>query len=191
MTADYFALLGLPRSVTLEDDVLQKAYLSKTRDAHPDQTAGDSLLSTELNAARDTLGSTARRLKHFFELEQSGQPPVWGVVPLDHDMMRVFEKLGPAIQSATALIRELEGAKSALSKALLSDRVMRQRESLEAVGDDLDVLSCAMLATLPELDRRREAGDAAVMRDIHQAQARFAYLEKWRAQICEVLAKLF
>jgi curved DNA-binding protein CbpA len=191
MSADYFALLDLPKSASLDEETLQRAYLEKTRESHPDQAEGDSLLSTELNAARDTLGSTARRLKHLLELESASPASSWGTVPLDQQMMGVFEKLGPALQGASALIRELEMAKSSLAKALLSDRVMRQRETLEGIGHELEAVSSDMLAKLPELDNRRQTGDPQVMREMHQTQARFAYLEKWRAQICEALAKLF
>ena len=182
MPHDCFALLELPRAAALDEAALQRAYLERTRESHPDRENGDEARAAALNAARETLSSPAKRLKHLLELEFPDAR--WSVVPMEEGMMAVFTRLGSALQRAAALAGEMEAARSALARALLTDRVLREREALEQAGADIDSLSHTLAAELPALDARRDAGA------LQQAQARFAYLEKWRAQICEALMKL-
>lgn len=184
ITDDSFALLGLPRSVTLAEADLQNACRDRLRDSHPDQAGGDEARAAALNAARDVLASPARRLRHFIELEFPDAASRWSVVPMDEGMMALFARAGAAVQRALSLAKEVEGARSALGRALLADRTMQEREALEQTREELDAQSSSVLAGLPELAQRRDAPA------LQHAQARLAYLEKWRAQICEALMKL-
>ena len=184
MPEDCFSLLGLPRSAALAEADLQRAYLERSRESHPDQAGGDETRAAALNAARDLLASPARRLRHLIELEFPDAAARWSVVPMDEGMMALFSRVGAAVQRAAALAKEHDSARSALARALLADRMMREREALEHIGEELDALSHALAAELPAHEQRRDA------QALQHAQARLAYLEKWRAQICEALMKL-
>ncbi len=187
MSADAFALLGLPPRAALEEDTLQAAYLDATRRAHPDQAGGDATLSAELNAAVETLKSPVTRLKHLIE-KHSDTP--WRAVPLDAALMSLFEKLGPLLQTSAVFLKKKQAATSALGRALLAGEEMKLRESLEALGLEIEAGWQPMLAQLGELDARLTAGDAGVWTELQGLQARLAYLSKWRAQIREVLLGL-
>lgn len=180
MPSDAFALLGLPARAALDEAELQSAWLQAARAAHPDQEGGDAALAAGLNQALDTLKSPVTRLKHLLE-RHSGTP--WRAVPLDAEMMRLFENLGPLLQRGAALAQKKQAASSALAKALLAREEMQIREALEELGARIEEAWAREESSLPGCDERLAAGDAAVWPELQAAQARLAYLEKWRAQI--------
>lgn len=184
---DAFTLLSLAPSAALDEETLQSAYLTATRQAHPDQAGGNTALSSELNAAFETLKSPVSRLKHL--VEQHSNTP-WRAVPLDTGLMSLFEKLGPLLQVSAVFLKKKQTATSALAKALLAGEEMRLRESLEELGMLIDEAWQQIDGQLKNYDDRIAAEDTCVWSDIQGTQARLAYLSKWRAQIREVLLGL-
>lgn len=180
MLPDAFTLLGLPARAALEDATLQSAWLQAARVAHPDQVGGDTALAAELNQALETLKSPVTRLKHL--LQHYSDTP-WRAVPLDAEMMQLFEKLGPLLQSTAALVQKKQAITSALAKALLAREEMQARESLEALSTQIENTWTHIEATLPNYDARLTTGDSSVWQELQGVQARLAYLEKWRSQI--------
>lgn len=181
-----FALLGLPRIAALDDAVLQQAYLTASRSAHPDQPGGDTAQAADLNAAYATLQAPEKRLKHLLELHQVP----WRTVPIDDAMMAIFSRLGPLLQNAAALLKRKQSANSTLARALLAPDEMRLREQLEELGVTLDAERTALLEALPAFDARLSASDSAVLVDLQALQARLAYFGKWQAQVREALLAL-
>lgn len=187
MSADAFALLGLPPRAALDEETLQSAYLSATRSAHPDQAGGDATLSADLNAALETLKSPVTRLKHL--LDRHSDTP-WRAVPLDSALMSLFEKVGPLLQSAQAFLKKKQTATTALAKALLAGEEMRLREALEELGVQIEDAWQQMESQLAPYDIRIIAGDVTVWAELQAVQARLAYLFRWRTQIREALLGL-
>ena len=185
--ADFFALLSLLPRAVLDEETLQQAYLSATRLAHPDQTSGNAALSSDLNAALETLKSPVTRLKHLVEKHSQ---TAWRAVPLEPALMSLFEKLGPLLQLSTQFLTRKDAATSALAKALLSSEEMRLRESLEALNEEIEVLWQQLESALPACDQRIDLGDTSVWSDLQALQAKFSYLAKWRLQIREKLLGL-
>lgn len=187
MAKDYFKLLGLQPSAHLDEEALQNAYLQATRIAHPDQAGGDGDLSAELNAALETLRSPVTRLKHLIEKHSQTS---WRAIPLEADLMALFEKLGPLLQRSSAFISRKQAATTALARALLSNEEMQLREALEALNEDIEQQWQQLEAHLPICDTRLQNADSGVWSDVQAIQAKFAYLTKWRTQIREQLLNL-
>lgn len=187
MPTDAFTLLGLPPRAALDEETLQAAYLQATRQAHPDQAGGDTARSADLNAAVLTLKSPVTRLKHLLE-HYSNTP--WRAIPLDADLMGLFEKLGPLLQASATLLKKKQASTSALSKALLASEEMRLREALEELGYSLDEKWQEIEAQLATHDQRIAQADATVWPELQTLQAKLAYLSKWRTQIRETLLGL-
>jgi curved DNA-binding protein CbpA len=187
MPTDAFTLLGLPPSAALDEETLQAAYLQATREAHPDQAGGDTALSAELNAAVQTLKSPVTRLKHLLD-HYSNTP--WRAIPLDADLMSLFEKLGPLLQTSAALLKKKQASTSALSKALLASEEMRLREALEDLGYNLDEKWQEIEAQLNIHNLLIAQADTSVWPELQTLQAKLAYLAKWRTQIRETLLGL-
>ncbi len=187
MPTDAFTLLGLPPRASLDEETLQSAYHQATLLAHPDQAGGNAQLSAELNAALETLKSPVTRLKHL--LEHHSDTP-WRAVPLDGPLMNLFEQLSPLIQSTQAFLKKKQASTTALSRALLSSEEMRLREALEDLGLKIQESRQVHEAQLADFDQRILQHDASVWAEIQSAQARLAYLSKWRAQVRELLLGL-
>lgn len=175
---DYFALLGLPQSPALTEDVLQAAWHEKSRAAHPDQSGGDARLAAEINAAFETLAVPERRLKHLLELHEVP----WRAIPISGELMGIFTELGSQLQGAATLAKEKQAAGSALAKALIVSKEMPLRERLEDLGHQVDRLRAQILEGLPD-----EAGD---LTQLQVDQATLAYLGKWQRQIRDVLLEM-
>ncbi len=187
MAEDCFQLLGLPAQASLNEEALQNAYLQATRQAHPDQAGGDGDLSADLNAALETLRSPVTRLKHLIEKHSQ---TTWRAIPLEADLMALFEKLGPLLQRSQAFTTRKQAATTALAKALLSNEEMQLREALEALNEQIEEQWQQLETTLPRCDTRLQSADPGVWADLQALQAKFAYLTKWRAQIRERLLHL-
>src|SRR3954468_17799076 len=80
---DHFERLGLPRRFSLAADELERNYLARSRDVHPD-FAGESAMeeSSRLNEAYATLRDPFRRAEYLLQLlggpraaEVSAAPP--------------------------------------------------------------------------------------------------------------------
>jgi curved DNA-binding protein CbpA len=184
---DCFQLLGLPPRASLDEAALQSAYFEATKPAHPDQVGGDADLSSNLNAALETLKSPVTRLKHLIDT-RSGLG--WRAIPLEAGLMSLFEKLGPLLQHSAAFLSRKQSATSALAKALLASEEMRLRESLESLNEEIEEEWQRLESALPECDLRLAASDDTVWPELQALQAKFAYLTKWRAQIRERLLGL-
>jgi curved DNA-binding protein CbpA len=187
MAEDCFKLLGLPPRAYLDEEALQSAYLQATRSAHPDQTGGDGDLSAELNAAQETLRSPVTRLKHLIEKHSQ---TAWRAIPLEADLMSLFEKLGPLLQRSISFTTLKQAATTALARALLSNEEMQLREALEALNEDIEQQWRQLEAQLPIYDTLLQNADSGVWSDLQAIQAKFAYLTKWRTQIREQLLHL-
>lgn len=190
MQTDRFATLGLPRSAALDEETLKQAYTSRTREAHPDQAAGDERQSTELNAAFEILSAPEKRLKHLIELEADEAARAWKTIPLDSSMMTLFDKIAPFVHAIGDHARKKQAATSALAKALLSGEEMKLRETAEERAAELLELRESLESLLPDIDARRAALDASVIRDMQVLQAKLAYLAKWQSQVREAFMAL-
>ncbi len=190
MGMDAFALLGLPRRAALDEAALRQAYTSLSRTAHPDH-GGSETQASALNAAYEVLRQPERRLRHLLELAGPEEAAAWRTVPLDEGMMQTFMDLGDALEKSAAFLERKQKATSALAKALLTAEEMQHRESLEAIGMALQERRDAMESALGGLDASLSATpDLPTWQALAAAQARFAYVAKWQAQIRERLLAL-
>ncbi|WP_138088048.1 J domain-containing protein [Phragmitibacter flavus] len=186
---DGFQMLGLKRSASMDEEVLQQAYAKLSREEHPDHGGSDATAAA-VNQAFETLRVPELRLKHLLELAGPEEVKAWRTVPLDDGMMTIFGRLGAMLQKASAMAVKLEGARSALVKALLADGVLKLRDELEQLGMEIAGKKEEMEAQLADLDGRLETGEQEAWKELASLQARFAYLGRWRGQIRESLLLL-
>ncbi len=180
---DAYKTLNFTRRAALDEGALQKAYAAHSRAAHPDH-GGDESRAAEVNAAYEILRATDKRLKHLLELAAPVDAKQWRTVPIDEGMMSLFSELGAALEASAKFIDRKLKAQTALSKALLANEEMQQRESLERIGFELDRRRKEMEAELPGLDASMDWKQLGVL------QAKFAYLAKWQTQVRESLLAL-
>ncbi|WP_038158752.1 DnaJ domain-containing protein [Verrucomicrobium sp. BvORR106] len=186
-----FDILALPARLSLDEGTLQQAYLSRSRQAHPDHGGSDREAS-EVNAAYEVLKAPDKRVKHLMEVAAPEAARSWRTVPLDERMMSLFSSIGQTLDASAKIVERKSRAQSALAKALLANEEMQQRERLEELGSSIASRLEEMETVLPELDTRLESDPASLetWKEIASLQARMAYLTKWQAQIRERLLQL-
>ena len=170
-----FAILGLPQTSVLVEEHVRAAYFEKSKSPGADHAA--------LNAAFELLLAPDKRLKHLIDLAAPPEAKTWRTVEMGADLMDLFMALARVRPEAEALIEKRQKAQSSLAKALLEGQVFATRDALEQTGFALDHKRRELeseLTAFGEYDWPRLA----------QAQARFAYLAKWQAQVRELLLKL-
>ncbi|OAI57261.1 hypothetical protein AYO49_02425 [Verrucomicrobiaceae bacterium SCGC AG-212-N21] len=188
-TADSFATLGLPRAATLDEPSLQRAYTEHSRTVHPDH-GGSEGLAAKVNAAYETLRHPEKRLKHLLELAGPADARAWRTVPLDEGMMALFSELGKAMENTSRFLERKTKAASAIARAVLAGEEMRHRETLEAIGFEIEKRRGEMEAGLPALDAAIAGDDGSAWKQAAAMQARFAYLARWQSQVRERLLAL-
>ncbi len=176
---DAFARLGLERRLAYSEEELREAFREAGKRVHPDAGGGGGEFEALQEAFR-LLSRPSRRLRHWLEL--SGIPgDERGALGLE--LMDLFALAGEVLQSADALIRRRESARSALARAVLEAETQQVRERIEAAQETLGRVAGEKIALFPALER--EDGDPwQIVRDL-------AFLEKWQAQLRERYAKLW
>lgn len=170
-----FEVLGLPQRSTLSEDEVRAAYFERSKAASADRA--------ELNAAFELLLAPDKRLRHLLDIAAPDDARQWRTVSMSEDLMTLFMSLGKARPEAEALIEKRSKAASALSKALLERQTFAMRETLEEIGTALEAKREELGSSLTQINADDWIAIAA-------AQARFAYLAKWQAQVRELLLKL-
>ncbi len=174
MTMNAFEVLGLPQQASLCEEAVRTAYFEKSKSADADRS--------ELNAAFELLLAPDKRLRHLIDLAAPDDAKQWRTVTMSDDLMSLFMTLGKARPGAEALIEKRSKAQTALSKALLEGQTFNLRETLEEIGTALDAKRTELESSLTTIEGDWQA--------LAAAQARFAYLAKWQAQVRELLLKL-
>jgi len=183
---DCFAIFGLTRAASLNEEALRNAYTNASKAAHPDH-GGSEDLASKVNAAYETLRAPENRLKHLLELASPDEAKRWRTVPLDDEMMSLFSALGKALEISAKFIERKAGAQSAIAKALLANEEMQHRESLERMGFEIDQRTKEMEQQLPAFDAEIASEKYSSWAKIAAMQAKFSYLARWQTQVRERL----
>jgi molecular chaperone HscB len=127
MSNDYFERLGLPRRFSLDADLLEREYLARSREMHPDYhrlgSSADQAASTELSAglneAYTTLKDPFKRAEYLLSL--AGGPTAGELkdVPADflNEMLETrmeIAELTPDTPAAVAMEKQLISRRDAL-----------------------------------------------------------------------------
>lgn len=136
MARSYFELLGLPERFEIDGAALERAYLERSKETHPDRFAsapagervGAVQRSIELNDAYQTLRKPARRAEYL--LARRGVTIGDNERIADHDfLMRILalrEELAEArAEGRTAEVARLERAMAGHHKELLASLAPR------------------------------------------------------------------
>ncbi len=186
---DCFAILGLTRAASLNEEALRNAYVKESKAAHPDH-GGSEDMASKVNAAYETLRAPEKRLKHLLELAAPDDAKQWRTVPLDDEMMNLFSALGKALEISAKFLERKAGAESAIAKALLASEEMQHRETLESIGFEIEQRRNEMEQELPASDADFASTKFSSWPKIAAMQARFSYLARWQTQVRERLLLL-
>jgi hypothetical protein len=179
---DAFALLDLPRSLTLEEKKLREAYRIACKNRADDLLEIGSA-DTTLSEAYRLLQSPARRLRHWLELSGIGGE-TRGVV--DGELLNWFTAVGSTIQQADRVLRKYEQCQSQLARAMMAAEMQQGQKSVEQQQQALAELTRQKTAVFPLLEAGAFDHEAAwiCVRDL-------AFIEKWQQQLRERYGRFF
>lgn len=178
MTENHYATLGLPVSVAIDLDRLEKSYrdLSKTR--HPDQGGSAEAFQT-LTTAREVLTQPVSRLRHFLSLKGHTNDSRGS---LGAEISELFQPIAETLQSADTLIGTLEKAQTQLQKALLQADVISTQQAIGQRQNQLTDLQGNLLD---------QASDETPLEQLAQITRDLAFLQKWQSQLQSRFAQLW
>lgn len=147
---DYFAFIGLPRRLTLDEGELQQRYFSLSREFHPDFHAQEAEEAKQLNLERSSLLNRAyRTLRDPFERARYLLSLAWPDMP-SADRKAIPPHLLMEVMEMQEIVSELHAAspdrRDALEAALLGiEEKLRAtmnglRAELDRLGTDWDLL---------------------------------------------------
>ena len=174
---DYFALMEQPRRPWLDEAALRDAFHRLAAALHPDAHTGDAEKFAELNAAFSTLRDPVKRLRHWLELESPDALQRPTVIP--PDLAELFPVIGAARQALLDFAARRRAATTALSRALLAGDEAKVRATADCARTALDAARTNAIEGLHALDA---GSPPEVLAALH---GRFAFLEKWDAQLRE------
>jgi curved DNA-binding protein CbpA len=172
-----FEILGLRVGLVISDEEIRDAFRQRAV-LHPD-SGGDEQEFAKLQGAQEILLSPAKRMKAWMsargiDVDARGQ--------IEGGLMDLFQKVSEVGASAEILIRENAGAKSALVKAMVEVKLIKQRESVQEL---LEVLAAELnqrTDTFAQVEEG-EVDPGTIMRDL-------IFLEKWRATLKGIYGRL-
>lgn len=143
---DYFAFLGIPRSIDLDLGALEKIFYDLSRKLHPDFFHGrdfkEKVLSIEnttfLNKAYNTLKDPVTRAEYLLDLEVPGDPKERTKIDtvLVTEIFEVQEKVEEEGRTKDPALRaELESAQKEVE-----GKIAARRKTLEAYFKEWDAL---------------------------------------------------
>jgi curved DNA-binding protein CbpA len=173
-----FEILGLRVRLVISDEEIRDVFRRRAAVLHPD-SGGDEQGFAKLQGAQEILLSPARRLKAWIEVQgmevdSRGQ--------IEGGLMDLFQTVSETGAAAEALIRENAGAKSALVKAMVEVRLMKQRESVQEL---LEMIAAEVKLRIERFQQveDRQIAPGTIMRDL-------IFLEKWRATLRGLYGRL-
>ncbi len=181
--ANHFAVLGLAESLTLDQQDIDSAWQSLTRDASEAASDADDSGSAT-HEARAVLTDPVLRLGHWLDLHEVELERGATMAP---DFMDLFSQIHAALEKADSVYQRHRKATTALARALLSK---------EAVEAQLAVQGCLGAITRKKTERLDEfpAFEAAAERKQFDKAAavlgQLKFLKKWEQQCQEHLLKL-
>lgn len=142
----HFERLGLPRRFRLDEDQLEREYLARSRNVHPDHTANDPASlesSAELNEAYSILREPFRRAEYLLGLE--GGPLAKDVNQMPAEFLEEMLELRSRIEE----VKQLGDPDRSNRLNLEVDLMQRRNGLLESAARQFDQLE-SLQAESPE-----------------------------------------
>lgn len=173
-----FETLVLRVGLVISDEEIREAFRVKAAVLHPD-SGGDESEFARLKEAQDVLMSPARRLKEWIAARGLG---VDSRGQIEGTLMDLFQKVSEVGAAAEHLIRENESAKTALVKAMVEVKLIKQRELIQELLQSV-VSELEQRAAKFQQVEESQIDPGIIMRDL-------IFLEKWRATLKGIYGRL-
>jgi len=178
-TVDFFALLDLPRTAHVDEDLLRDRYHERVR-VLVDPSTGGGEEGRRLHQAYEVLADPVQRLRHLLQLVAPGSQR--GGATLSGDLMEIFPKVGAVLHRADGLLGRLAQTSSALGRAVLAVEEAEAQMTLQ------DVLA-TLTAKWDDETGRLSQISATDPEALEAALGRLRVIQKWKAEVQARLLK--
>lgn len=200
---DYFARLGVPRRVWLDEEELKARFLKLSSQAHPDRVHGEGSEAREaadaefstLNAAYNCLRQSRSRVLHFLELAGCGKPGQIQSVPAA--AIELFAPVAEVNKGTEQFLREKSKAASPMLKVRFFQEGLGWTDRIQTLLGEIQVKVRSIEDRLKQIDSeisKEVDGPRALShekgQELSELAATLGFLGKWQAQLQERLAAL-
>lgn len=175
---DAFEVLGFPRELTIDAEVVRARFQELSLVLHPDR-GGNAADFRDLVEAAAILGTPARRWRHWAELqgwERGGR-----IVEMDDDVAAEFDRVGDLLGRARENVQARLAAGSAIARAMAGRKTLSLLAEISGKIAELSGKEEAILRRAKEGLDPAEAG---------KLSGELACLARWLRELREALASL-
>ncbi len=179
---NFFTILDLPESLSLESEAIEAAWESRTRQERPDLSTGENREGdrdsdpADLHQARAVLSDPVERLAHW--LEQKGVESPRGT-SIEPDLMDLFSRLHDILATVDSLLSKHQQATTALTKAMLTKEAVTSQLELQNCLQEIQTKKQNVIDQFPlyesEADQQRFTSAL-------EGLAQLKFLRKWEQQ---------
>lgn len=178
---DAFAVLDIPRSPSIGEDLLKEKYLAKAGSLHPDKSPGDEAKSASVQAAHTILKDPALRIRHLLLLESGAEPPK----PMAASAGKLFPEVCTAAELSKKALAAFAKSTSPLTRALAAQNLRKAADKVEETRAAITAANLQATENLRLLAARWPSpAEAAAL------ASEFAFLAKCRKELDEASFQL-
>lgn len=175
---NYYALLGLPETLTLDSACVEDSWRTLTR---RDSSAAHE---PDLNLARSTLLDPVSRLAHWLEL----RAPETGLDrAIEPALMDLFSEVSPVIKDTDDLLNRHRRASTALARAVLTREAIAAQLSIQGLLQRIQSLKTSFIERFETLEAE---GHRGFYDEATKCLGQLKFLSRWEEQCRERLLSL-
>ena len=183
---NYYALLEIPESLSLDPALIEASWREKNRflSTEAGENGEAALYDSDLNQARATLSDPVSRLAHWLALRA---PSLTVDRSIDPALMDLFARISPVIETTDALLSRHRKATTALTRAMLT------REAIDAqlkIQDLLQQIPPLKTPILGQFDAYEKEASNGIYQAASKGLGQLKFLKRWEEQCRERLLSL-
>jgi hypothetical protein len=182
---NYFALLGLPDTLSLDTAAVENSWRERSRAlAEFKRESNTEIDSPDLNQARSALNDPALRLAHWLALKSPDSPPDRSIDP---SLMDLFTAISPVLEKTDQILTRHRRATTALAKAMLTREAIEAQLKIQGLLQQIQPLRSAIMEQFDSIEKTGLSGD---YRPASRALGQLKFLKRWEEQCRERLLSL-
>lgn len=175
---NYYALLELPESLSLDPALIDESWRAKSRSLSAGTGSGPVTTpdNPDLNQARATLSDPVLRLTHWLGLKAPSLRPDRSIDPA---LMDLFAGISPVIETTDALLSRHRKATTALARAMLTREAIDAQLKIQHLLQRIQPLKSAIVDQFAAFERDASNG---VYEAASKGLGQLAFLKRWEEQ---------
>lgn len=183
---NYFALLELPESLSVDPALIEQSWRSKSRSLSAENGSNHegTADTRDLNQARATLADPALRLGHWLAIKAPSLSPDRSIDP---PLMDLFAGISPVLAATDSLLSRHRKATTALTRAMLTKEAIDAQLKIQDLLQRIQPLKAAIIG---QFDAFEENAATGIYQGASKGLGQLKFLKRWEEQCRERLLSL-